>query len=177
MSRLSRVSAPKPPGWLAELALERPTEERRRRLLSQAMERSAGGELDVAEIRATSHSRDGDGGPWGCRSDGKLQGSSGRSCHWTCFMAPLRGLASVFGDKEIATSLEGDSEAFAGRISGVDAFGDRVGSRGEHRSPLSLMHLSIPSLSPSIHPQSPWLRLEQGEGWRHRVRSSLGRSP
>lgn len=65
MSRLGRVSAPKPPGWLAELALERPTEERRRRLLSQAMERSAGGELDVAEIRATSHSRDGDGGPWG----------------------------------------------------------------------------------------------------------------
>lgn len=39
-------------------------------------------------------------------------------------MAPLRGLASVFGDKEIATSLEGDSEAFAGRIPGVDAFGD-----------------------------------------------------
>lgn len=66
----------------------------------------------------------GDGGPWGCWSDRKLQGSSGRSCHWTCFMVPLRGLASVFGDKEIATSLEGDSEAFAGRISGVDAFGD-----------------------------------------------------
>ena len=88
------------------------------------MERAAGEELDVAEIRATSHSRDGDGGPWGCRSDGRLQGSSGRICHWTCFMAPLRGLASVFGDKEIATSLEDDSEAFAARISGVDAFGD-----------------------------------------------------
>lgn len=89
-------------------------------------------------------------------------------------MAPFRILASVFGDKEIATSLEGDSEAFAGRTSGVDAFGDRVGSWGEHGSPLSLMHLSIPSLSPSIHPQSPWLRLEQGERRRHRVRSSRG---